>query len=88
MRPIKTHTFKGVCFDIDLEPHDGSCDDPKKRTPRMAFPSGVQNTPQSLELVCHECLHALWFNLSEADVELAARDMSRFLWRLGYRLKE
>jgi len=39
-----------------------------------------------LETIIHECLHAIFPQLSEESVTAAARDIARVLWALGYRV--
>lgn len=38
-----------------------------------------------LETVIHEALHAQTWTRSEEDVRRSARELSKLLWRLGYR---
>jgi hypothetical protein len=40
-----------------------------------------------LETCVHEALHACLPGVCEQAVDGTARDVARFLWRLGYRLK-
>ena len=40
---------------------------------------------RKLEMFLHEPLHACLWDLDEEAVEETARDMARFLWRMGYR---
>lgn len=41
-----------------------------------------------LEVELHEALHCLFPQMSEETVTDGARDVSRVLWHLGYRLRE
>jgi hypothetical protein len=41
-----------------------------------------------LETEIHELIHVLYPQLSEDSVTSAARDISKVLWHLGYRLQE
>lgn len=41
-----------------------------------------------LETILHECIHVSFPTASEEHVTEAARDLSRVLWRLGYRVDE
>jgi hypothetical protein len=67
---------------------DGQCDDP--RTPGKEIRINVSLRGRArLETVIHEMLHAgNWLHRSEEAVDEEARDMSRILWRLGYRLPD
>ena len=79
---IKTHTFNGREYRVILGQLDGNCDtddhywliierDLSKRV--------------GLETAIHEALHACRWTAREKAVETTARDIARFLWRLGYR---
>lgn len=81
---VKTHTFNDKKYHIILDELDGNTDtddyywliverDLSKRI--------------GLETAIHESLHACDWRASEEKVEKVARDISRFLWRLGFRLK-
>ena len=85
MEKLKTHTFNGVQFDVDLAgPVDGLVDNPKGGRPSMVICADL-DTRRGLEACVHESLHACHFLKSEESVERTARDIARFLWRLGYR---
>jgi len=85
MGPVRTHTFNGTQYKIILDNLDGNCDtddclwliierDLSKRV--------------GLETAIHEALHACDWSAKENKVEVTAKDIARFLWRLGYRLGE
>ncbi len=89
MRPVKTHRFCGVKFDIDTEPQLGSCGDPTDHSrPCITLPRGVKGDKATLDILLHEALHACKWDAHEAKVEQTASDIAGFIWRLGYRLKE
>ena len=63
---------------------DGMCSLPD--IPRKYIHVAVELPPLiDLETVIHECLHAADPNQCELWVDTTARDLSRILWRLGYR---
>lgn len=83
---VRTHTFRGVRYDMDFDPQAASCDHPEGRDrPRIVLVDGLRNNRQTLELLVHESLHACCWPASEREVEETARDIARLLWRLGYR---
>jgi len=85
-KSVKTHTFNGVRFDVDISgPVDGQCDNPKGGRPSLTICADL-NTRRGLETAIHESIHACHFLKSEESVERTARDVARFLWRLGFRL--
>lgn len=79
---IKTHTFCGRKYLIDLEgkPIDGRCDTFKKERELIIMrPLG---TLAGFETVLHEALHASQWPASEERVTQTAKDIARFLWRV------
>ena len=52
------------------------------RVIRIATWQGEQDT---LDTIIHEALHCARPELDEAAVDSTARDISRLLWRMGYR---
>lgn len=84
---MKTATFNGVKFDINLyDTIDGSCDSPLGGKPSIMICADL-NTQVGLESVIHEGLHACFWAKTEKKVERTAKDIARFLWRLGYRVQ-
>lgn len=81
---MKTHTFCGrkyhICFD-ELDGWSDQKDDNRKWL--MAMRS--LDTKAGLETLIHEALHACDWKARENKVTDTARDIARFLWRLGYR---
>jgi len=85
---IKTHTFAGVSYDVDVEgPFDGVCEFPRSnRRPALRVSIDI-NTRKGLETLLHECLHAEVWAKTEEVVDRASYDIARLLWRLGFRRK-
>lgn len=82
MSTVRTATFNGKQYKIIIDDLDGNCDtddhlwliierDLSKRV--------------GLETVIHEALHACRWRAKEDEVTTTARDIARFLWRLGFR---
>lgn len=84
---IKTHKFNGVVYDIDTEEDPASCQEPKPKRPSMYIPMDKNNGKRLLYLCVHEALHACNYKASEDRVENTSQDITRFLWRIGYRLR-
>jgi hypothetical protein len=86
MSTVHTATFNGVRYTIDTDPIDGCCSPPKPgdRDPILRVCRPL-NTMKGIETACHEALHACNFDKKEETVARTARDVGRFLWRLGYR---
>ena len=82
---IKTHTFCGVKYDIDLETCRGYCDNPKGGRPTIYAPQDEGSEYQRLYVAVHESMHGCDWNKPEAWVTEASKDITRFLFRLGYR---
>lgn len=90
---VRTHTFIGKTYrivegvtahDENGQPVHGYCECPETKKKELVAPvSG--GTVHDLEIILHEALHACFWWLSEYFVAWAARDLARFLWRLGWR---
>ena len=87
---MKTHSFNGVSHDVLIEKLDGFCFKSgwSCARPSMVVPIEVENTKKFLESVLHEATHCQFPCMSEDNVTQFAYDMSRLLWRLGYRLPD
>jgi len=87
--PIRTHTFCGqkyyvvfgedVCGTCDVTPSD-------MNRHELCIFEGRENNLSYLDTVVHEAIHACG-EADEAKTTQMAKDVSRFLWRIGYRLK-
>lgn len=86
MRKVRTASFNGVVYDVDIcEPLDGLCDYPRSGsapTIRTMTPLGSQ---LELESLIHESMHACNWAATEEVVTRSAHEITRLLWRLGYR---
>ena len=87
MPVIKHHNFRGKRFHIDIDSTvQGWCDTPEdKKMPAIRIFKKTGNNRESLEIILHEALHACFPDLPEGDIEPTALDISKFLWRLGFR---
>jgi len=66
----------------------GDMVDPGKAEGRRIRIGTWQGDEDLLDTICHELLHCIEPNWTEAKVTEASREMSRVLWRLGYRRQE
>jgi len=84
---IKTATFNKVNYEIDISgPLDGVCNSPKGSNSVLRICVPLESC-KGLETAIHESLHACFWAKTEDKVEQTAKDIARFLWRLGYRLE-
>jgi hypothetical protein len=65
----------------------GDIDSPSGKGKRIRVNSKVENkTEELLEVIIHECLHGLIWDLSEETVHESAQDLAKILYRLGARI--
>lgn len=85
------HTFRGKRYKIELDcpymHNDGEADAPADKEKEIRFARRLYDK-ELLETYIHECLHACFWDMTEESVDLSARDIAAFLWRLGYRNDE
>jgi len=84
---VLTHTFCGRKYHIDLDELDGLTDQQDDGKQWLHILRGLDSRV-GLETAVHEALHACDWKSREAEVASTAKDVARFLWRLGYRTKE
>ncbi len=63
---------------------DGNCDPPDLKGKKIRIADNLEPKVE-LEVIIHECLHAADWYKDEEWVRIAAEDISRVLWRLGWR---
>ena len=85
---IKTHTFNGTKYDIELEiDYLGRCDEPNPKRGTVFVDTKGLSGVKLLEVFIHEGLHASNWKAKEGVVDRTARDIARFIYRCGYKLK-
>ena len=89
---MKTHKFFGknwrIVRDNKLAKGTyGYCEPPDHKGKRIKLPINLEER-ELLTYAIHEALHACCWWMSEEWVHPAATDIARFLWRLGFRLKD
>lgn len=82
MKLPKTHTFDGIKYHIIIDELDGNCDTDTKF---WIILERDLSKRVGLETAIHEALHACDWRAQEDKVTVTAKDIARFLWRLGYR---
>ena len=82
---IKRHKFCGKVHDIDIDSFFGYCESPFPKRPTLYIDWYHLSDEHAMEISIHEALHACNWNKSEEVVAQTAKDIARFLWRLGYR---
>ena len=88
MRLVRTHTFNGRKYKIEIKPGptDGVCDQYKLE--RLLSIYADLETENGLITALHEALHAENWAATEDVVDRVSTEIGNFLWRLGYRRKE
>jgi len=81
----KTHTFNGKKYYLMFDELDGNCDTDDKY---WMIVERDLNKRVGLETAIHEALHACNWSASEEKVTQTARDISRLLWRIGFRRQD
>jgi len=87
MAKVKTHTFNGRKYKIDIDSIDGNCDQYACNERYLSIYADLK-TQTGLITAVHESLHACNWAKTEDIVDNVSKDIGRFLWRLGYRIKE
>jgi len=89
MLPVRSATFMGKRYKISLDERlDGYADAPEfSNGKREVWINPDLFDERRLDVIIHESLHACWPEAGENVVDRTARDIARFLWRLGYRTK-
>ena len=82
---MKTHVFNGRKYDINIMGTiDGITDVPRSTILSLVICTDLE-TKRGLETAIHESMHACNYMKREESVKQAAKDIARFLWRLGFR---
>jgi hypothetical protein len=84
----KTHTFNGKKYSVYFGPLKGLSDVSRNRPLSLYVRTTGLSASTILNITIHEALHACEWNSSEKKVDRVASDVSRLLWRLGYRLRK
>lgn len=83
---VKTATFRGMRYEIKIiGPIDGVSDCPTDKGKPVLMVCVDIDSKRGLEALIHEALHASCWAKSEEIVSQTAKDIARFLRRLGFR---
>ena len=87
------HTFGGKKYKVIFEypskmgDADGKCDDPTSKGKTIKISMGL-DPERELEVLIHETLHIFDWRCDEEYIERMGKDISSFLYKLGYRKQE
>jgi len=84
---IQTHRFNRIRYKVYVDTLKGATDIGKHPERTLLIRTDKVSERQLLGTAVHEALHACNWDASEKKVDRTAKDLSRFLWRLGYRRK-
>jgi len=82
MRPVKTHTFDGIRYNIVVGEFDGCAD---IHSGYALLVNGNLDTQNGLITLIHEAMHAGNWDKHEKTIDRSSKEIGRLLWRLGYR---
>ena len=66
-----------------LKTHRGDCSRPDSKHPETRIKAGMSEA-ETLEVVCHEFLHAAFWCLAEESIEDSAASLAALLLKMGY----
>lgn len=85
---VKSHTFRGRRWRVLWETIRGNAVGYAEKPIHTLIIDPRYCERELLETIVHESLHACLWDLDEEAITATASDISRLLWRLGYRLEE
>ena len=85
MKKVRTHTFNGRRYEIDMPGRIDGTTEQYRLDKRIMLIATEPHTRNELETIIHECLHAENWAATEEVVTRVANEIGNFLWRLGYR---
>lgn len=80
------HTIGGVEYQVRfafLKTHRGDCSRPDAKIPEIRIKAGMSE-PETLEVICHEFLHAAFWCIAEENIEDSAASLAGLLLKMGY----
>jgi len=89
-RTVRSVTLRGKRFafkkmkKIDSVGSIGECDDPTNPGKAIKIHKSLKGF-EELEVTIHEMLHGCFWDLDESVIDQVGVDISKALWRLGYR---
>ena len=82
---VKSHTFRGLRYAVNVEHKIEGWAEIPGREPRSLYVDPTLTELQFLETAIHEAMHAEDPDVPERVIDRRGRSMARWLWRLGYR---
>jgi len=82
---IKSHTFRGVRYKVNVEQRIQGWADVPGREPKSIYVDPEMGPKDFLETAIHEGMHAEDPEEKEQVIHRRAAAIARWLWRLGYR---
>ena len=84
-------TIRGKRWNLVFEKIDGEeagyCEPPCRKGKRIVVHDTLCEE-ETLRVVCHEVMHAAYWDLDEEAIDTATTDLARIVWKLGYRRQE
>jgi hypothetical protein len=62
----------------------GLCDPPTELKKKIIIHDNLSEQ-ETLRVICHEVLHAAYWDMDESAIDEASADLAKILWKLGYR---
>ena len=84
---VRTHKFRSKVYKIIFVPNmscHGLCEAPTELNKKIKIRYS-KNEKVFFENCIHESLHALFWDIDEEAITEAGEDLTKFLWRLGFR---
>lgn len=88
MKKVKTHTFNGRRYRIEIIPEgiDG-ISDTKENLPSLVITRNP-NTREGLITIIHEAMHCGNWDKREETIDRSSKEIGKLLWRLGFRIQD
>jgi hypothetical protein len=65
----------------------GDIDNPDVKSKKIRVSTKIEDeTEEMLEVIIHECLHGLFWDISEEAITDSAQDLAKILYELGARI--
>jgi hypothetical protein len=86
--PKKKYLIHGIAYTVERKDLDGYCDIPDESTTDYRIGISPRLRGRALlETSIHETLHAIRPDMTENQVDEAAKFQTAILWDMGFRLK-
>ena len=82
---LRKNTWNLVKVDLGSKVR-GEIDPATYKGKEIRISTRLKSKPEILEVLLHECLHGCFWDLEEAAIDQAARDIAKVLHKLGARI--